>query len=26
LNANAETGRRIADSLAAYQRVRGFVN
>ena len=25
LNANAETGRRIADSLAAYQRVRGFV-
>jgi len=26
LNANAETGRRIADSLAAYQRVRGFVD
>ena len=26
LNANAETGRNIADALAAYQRVRGFVN
>lgn len=25
LNANAETGRNIADALAAYQRVRGFV-